>query len=124
MEQATHEQNLELGRQFNDLWNARDPAFWELMAVGAVVHVGPYVPTIEQAQAGDEYLLNVLPDCRREIVREVADGEFVIHHWRCSGHHAADGHLVEWEGCTWLRGENGRITEGWIFADPADPKLE
>lgn len=118
------EQNLEFGRRFNDLWNVRDPGFWDLIAADAPIRIGPLSATREQGQAGDENLLRVLPDCRREILREAADGDFLIHHWRCSGHHIADGRLVAWEGCTWMRIESDRVVEGWIFGDPADPRLD
>lgn len=118
------EENLEFGRKFNDLWNARDPAAWDLIASGARFRVGPRTITREQQLAGEKYLLRALPDCRREILREAADGDFVIHQWRCWGHHAVDRRLVEWEGCTWMRIESGLIVEGWIFGDPADPRLQ
>lgn len=65
-----------------------------------------------------------MPDRRREIVRETADDDGFIHHWRCHGHLASDGRLVEWEGYTWARVEGGLIAEVWVFADPSEPMLE
>ncbi|MBE7519068.1 MAG: nuclear transport factor 2 family protein [Thermoflexaceae bacterium] len=118
------ETNLEVGRQWNDLWNARDPAFWQLMPPGAVVHFGPHLVSLEDAIAGDRQLLAAMPDARREIVRELADEDAVVHHWRCGGRVAATGRLVEWEGSTIMRVQDGLIAEAWIFGDPADPRLE
>lgn len=121
---TNREKNLELGRRFNDLWNARDPAFWEIPAPGFVIHVGKATPTLEQAKAADRPLLSALPDCRREIVRELADDNFLVHHWRCSGYLASNGRLVEWEGSSVFRVEDGSLAEMWVFGDPADPRLE
>ncbi|MBK6320258.1 MAG: nuclear transport factor 2 family protein [Dehalococcoidia bacterium] len=121
---TNREKNLELGRRFNDLWNARDPAFWELPTPAAVIHVGKARPTVAQAMTGEAPLLEAMPDCRREILRETVDDDHFIHHWRCSGRLASDGRLVEWDGCTWARIEGRRITEIWIFGDSRDPRLE
>lgn len=120
----SRERNIELGRRFNDLWNARDPTFWELPTPTAVIHIGKATPSVAQSKAAEAPLLEAMPDCRREILRETADDDHFIHHWRCFGHLASNGRLVEWEGCTWARLENGRITEIWIFGDPRDPRLE
>jgi len=121
---TTREQNLEFGRRWSELWNERDPAFWELLGPGAPVHTGRTTYSREQGRAGDAHLLRALPDCLRQIVRETADDEHFIHHWRCSGHLASDRRLVEWEGCTWARVQDSLIVEAWIFADPSEPKLE
>jgi hypothetical protein len=80
--------------------------------------------TVAGQRRGEQYVLRALPDCRREILRDTADDQHFIHHWRCSGHLASNGRLVEWEGCTWARVEDGLIAEAWIFADPSDPRLE
>ena len=47
---------------------------------------------------GEAPLLEAMPDCRREILRETVDDDHFIHHWRCSGRLASDGRLVEWAG--------------------------
>lgn len=118
------QQNLEIGRRFTELWNARDPTAWDIFAPGMVGYIGHRTTNLEEQMRGEKYLLRKMPDCRREILREVAGDDYLIHHWRCSGHLESTGRAVEWEGCTWFRVEDGRWPEAWVFGDPSEPKLD
>jgi len=50
---------------------------------------------------------------------EVADDEMLVHHWHSEGTVKATGNPIRWEGCSWMRIENGLIAEAWIFWDPS-----
>lgn len=120
MEQATHEQNLELGRRMNDLSNARDDAIWEMFAPDIVYHIGQ-ATTVgrEAARRGDEQLFAAIPDARRTIDHEIADESMLVQHWHFDGTVQATGTPVRWEGCSWVRIENGLFVEAWTFWDPS-----
>lgn len=112
------ERNLELGRRINDLSNARDESLWGLFAPGFVQHTGTQQFGLAHARRGDEQLFAAIPDARRTIDHEVADDTMLAQQWHFDGTVKAAGHPIRWEGCSWMRIENGLFVEAWTFWDP------
>lgn len=115
---TTRELNLELGRRINELTNARDPGVWSLFAPGFVQRSGAQSTGVEEARIGDERLFAAIPDAVRTIDGELADDTTLVQHWHFDGTVRATGNRIRWEGCTWMRIENGLVAEGWTFWDP------
>lgn len=117
--ESTRQQNLEFGRRLNDLSNARDDAMWAMFSPGIVYHTGGQAITgVDAARRGDEQLFAAIPDARRTIDHEVADDTMLAQQWHFDGTVKAAGHPIRWEGCSWMRIENGLFVEAWTFWDP------
>lgn len=113
------EQNLELGRRINELSNARDDGVWALFSPGFVQHAGGQTSGVNEAREGDARLFAAIPDAVRTIDREVADDSMLVQQFHFNGAVKATGTPIRWEGCSWMRIENGLIAEAWIFWDPS-----
>ena len=104
-------------RWFEVMWNGRkSELIAELMVPGAIGH-------LEGGLAGfrDEFLAAV-PDLHLVVVKILSDGEEACVHWEATGSHQGAGmglaptnRALAFNGVTWLRVKEGRITEGWDF---------
>jgi predicted ester cyclase len=89
-----------------------------------------YKVSMEEAQ-------RAIPDLRFSVERYVADGDYVVTHWRIDGKHEgrhkhrhADEHLegtgadADIRGMTMYRVENGKIAESWMYDTHLDFLIE
>ncbi len=117
--ESLRQQNLELGRRMNDPSNARDDALWGMFSPAIAYHTGGQTIGLEAARRGDEQLFAAIPDAVRTIDNEVSDETMLVHHWHFDGTAKATGTPVRWEGCSWMRIEDGLFVEAWTFWDPS-----
>ena len=104
----------------NDLSNARDDAIWEMFAPDIAYHTGGQtIAGVAAARRGDEQLFAAIPDACRTIDHAVADDTMLVQHWHFDGTVKATGTPVRWEGCSWMRIEDGLFVEAWTFWDPS-----
>ena len=112
-------------RWFEVMWNGRkSELIAELMAPGAIGHLEGGQKTVgpEGFAAFREEFLAAVPDLHLVVVKILSDSEEVCVHWEATGTHQGTGmgmapshRELAFNGVTWLRVKDGRITEGWDF---------
>ena len=119
---STNNANL-ARRWFEEVWNQRrTDTIDELLPPEGRCHtdagliVGPEV--FKEKMHGP--LLAAFPDLRVELEDVLASGDQVAVRWRVTATHDGDGlgmratgKRVSFRGVTWLRYEDGKMTEGW-----------
>lgn len=110
---------------FGPMWNNRDMNLMrDLMAPDAVGHLEGGVDVIgpEGFESFMQDFLSAVPDLKLEVKNLLSDADDVCVHWRATGRHTGTGlgllpsdAAVNFQGVTWLRVKDGRLTEGWDF---------
>lgn len=57
------------------------------------------------------------PDCVMQVERVLADGDFVVGHWKISGSQQPSGQKVEFVGVNIFRFQNEKVVEVWNHRD-------
>jgi steroid delta-isomerase-like uncharacterized protein len=116
-----------LRRWFDEVWNkGREVAIDEMMAGHAVVHglgtadmhgIAGFKPFYNSFRSA-------FPDIRISIDAVISQGDIVAARWSGSGTHRgadlgvpATGKVVQLNGMTFARMQNGKIVEGWNSFD-------
>ena len=116
----------EVGRLwFERMWDRREVnLIRELLADNAVGHLegGEEVVGHDAFEKFQQEFVAAIPDIRLSINKLLSDGSDVCIHWDAKGTHDgpafgcnATGCKLEFQGVTWLRVKDGKITEGWDF---------
>lgn len=116
----------EVGRLwFERMWDRREVhLIRELLAEDAVGHLegGEKVVGHDAFENFQEEFVEAIPDIRLKINKLLANGTDVCIHWNATGTHSgtgfgcnATGCELTFQGVTWLRVKDGKITEGWDF---------
>ncbi|MBK7330489.1 MAG: nuclear transport factor 2 family protein [Dehalococcoidia bacterium] len=90
-----------------------------MFAPDIAYHTGGQTSGVAAARRGDEQLFAAIPDACRTIDHAVADDTMLVQHRHFDGTVKATGTPVRWEGCSWMRIEDGLFVEAWTFWDPA-----
>ncbi len=107
---------------FERIWNERRMDQIEALASpNSIAHLeSGDVNGIAAFRALHREFISAFPDLRIQVEDTVAEEENVVVRWLASGHHLGagfgiqpTGRAVRFRGMTWMRFENGLITEGW-----------
>lgn len=117
-------ENSELIARLVDCWNTGElGAIDEVLAPNFVRHE----PDLETRNTGREdykrtitNLRSQLPNFHTESVDTIEQGDKVVFRFKTTGRHGNDA--VTFEGVNFLRIENGKIAEDWVYYDAAGVK--
>lgn len=110
---------------FEHMWDRREAhLISELLTEDAVGHLegGEKVVGHDAFEKFRQEFIEAIPDIRLTIDKLIADQSDVCIHWNAVGTHSgsgfgcnASGCELKFQGATWLRVKDGKITEGWDF---------
>jgi steroid delta-isomerase-like uncharacterized protein len=125
-------ENVRVIRATFDALNAGDrDTFSQLRAAGFLAEV-PGVPTplnVEQTWRFNQGYLTAFPDAQIDVTRMIAQGDYVVAHYRATGTHTgplrtstgrsvpATGKTFAVKGCSTYELTGGKIARQWDFAD-------
>ncbi|WP_294120456.1 ester cyclase [Sphingomonas sp.] len=98
----------------------------EIYGPGFVAHGVDRSYTLDEDNASGKEWRRAVPDLKVEVLRTVAEGDFVAVYWHASGTNSVAaaglpglGGKAAMDGMTFFRFENGRIVEEWSVMDIA-----
>ena len=110
-------------RWFEEVWNARrGEVIDELLTTESVCfgEGGPIRGPVEFRERLHQPFLAAFPDLAVKVEATLARGDEVVIRWTAVGTHTGDGfefpptqQRAEFQGITWLRVRDGKLTEGW-----------
>jgi steroid delta-isomerase-like uncharacterized protein len=121
-------ENAEIGKRvfLEKMGQGRFDRLDEIYGPGFVAHGADRDYTLDEDNASGREWRRAVPDLKVEVVRTVAEGDFVAVHWRASGTNSVAaaglpglGGKAAIDGMTFFRFENGRIVEEWSVMDLA-----
>ena len=114
-------------RYADEIWNKGNFAiFEEFVTPDCVVHhpMPGSKPGVEGLKAAILAYRTAFPDTKMTILHMVAEGEYVVDHWRMTGTHTGPmmgmpptGRQVDYEGMKLQRMRDGKIAEFWSLPD-------
>lgn len=128
----SEQDNIKASQAFFEAWNAGDLNRGENYAADDFRAEGPGAPgpmNEEQNRAYSQNFLTAFPGSKFEILRTIAQGDYVVNNWKASGTHAGPlmppsgaaipptGKPVTIFGSTTSEIKNGKITRSWNYWD-------
>ena len=130
----SEQENIKVAHTFFDAWNAGDlskayPYEADDIRVEAPGTAGPM--TKEQSQMYNQGFLDAFPGSRFEVIRTIAQGDYVVTQWKASGTHtgplrtpsggtiAPTAKMATLSGSTVSEIKNGKIARSWNYWDMA-----
>jgi len=130
----SEQENIKAAHAFFDAWNAGDLSRSESFEAEGFAAEGPGAGGPMNKEQNRMYLQNFLtafPGSKFEVWLTVAQGDYVVTHWKSVGTHAGPlhspsgaaipptGKSVTLMGSTTSQVKNGKITHSWTFWDMA-----
>ena len=131
----SEQENIKAARAFYDAWNAGDLSKADPYEAEGFMAEGPGAPAPMNREQNRMYLQNFLtafPGSKFDVLLTIAQGDYVVTHWKVSGGaHAGPlrtpsggvipptGKMATVVGSTTSQVKNGKITHTWTFWDMA-----
>jgi steroid delta-isomerase-like uncharacterized protein len=128
----SEQENIKAAQAFFDAWNAGDLSQTESYEADGYMAEGPGAAGPMNKAQNRMYLQNFLtafPGSKFEVLLTVAQGDYVVTHWKSNGPHAGELHTpsgtvipptgksVTLLGSTTAQVKNGKVTRSWAFWD-------
>lgn len=128
----SEQDNIKAAYAIFDAWNAGDLSQADSYEADGFMADGPGAAGPMNTQQNRMYLQNFLtafPGSKFEVLLTVAQGDYVVTHWKSTGLHAGPlhspsgtaipptGKSVTLMGSTTSQVKNGKITHSWTFWD-------
>jgi predicted ester cyclase len=130
----SEQENIKAAQGFFDTFNRRDFDTPVLYQSDDFISEGPIRPgpmTAAQSWAATRAMLTPFPDLKYEVLLTVAQGDYVVTHFKSTGTHTgplmtasgksipATGRKVSLVGSMTARVKNGKVVHHWFFYDVA-----
>jgi steroid delta-isomerase-like uncharacterized protein len=128
----SEQENIKAAQAFFDAWNSGDLSQADSYEADGFMTEGPGAAGPMNTEQNRAYLQNfftAFPGSQFETLLTVAQGDYVVTHWKVSGLHAGPlhspsgaaipptGKSVTLVGSTTSQLKNGRVTRTWTFWD-------
>jgi steroid delta-isomerase-like uncharacterized protein len=124
----SEQENMNLGRQVIDAWNAHDPERLVKQTDEKYMAESDTIPApITGVQGIREFMkvyVTAFPDIHFTIDQMFADGDFVVTRWTATGTHGgvlmgipATNRKTVTRGCTVSQYTDGKVVHDWIYWD-------
>ena len=128
----SEQDNIKASQAFFEAWNAGDLSRDADTTADEFRSEGPGAPgpmNEEEFRAYSQNFLTAFPGSKFEVLRTIAQGDYVVNNWKASGAHAGPlmspsgaaipptGKTVTIFGSTTSEVKNGKVTRSWNYWD-------
>ena len=128
----SEQENIKASQAFYEAWNAGDlskTAAYEADGFMAEEPGAPGPMNAEQNRAYIQNFLSAFPGSKFEVLLTIAQGDYVVNHWKVSGAHTGPlgtpsgsaipptGKMATVMGSTTSEVKNGKVTRSWSYWD-------
>jgi len=128
----SEQENIKASQAFYEAWNAGDLSKTAAYEADGFMAEGPGAPgpmNAEQNRAYTQNFLTAFPGSKFEVLLTIAQGDYVVNHWKASGTHTGPlgtpsgsaipptGKMATVMGSTTAEVKNGKVTRSWSYWD-------